>query len=118
MGLIPRMIDTDRSYRTVDQWEAILGDQVRRVRIGRNLDQARLAELANVSVGAVSNLERGKGSSLRTLIGVLRALGRTDWIESLAPAVGVSPMQLLRSKQKTPQPRMRASGKRKREAAT
>ena len=110
-------MDVDSNYRTVDQWEASLGDQVRRLRIDRNMDQARLAELADVSVGAVSNLERGKGSSLRTLIGVLRALGRTDWIESLAPVVGVSPMQLLRSKQKTPQPRVRASRKRKPEAA-
>ncbi len=110
-------MDANRRYLTVDQWEAILGDQVRQVRITRNLDQAQLAKLADVSVGAVSNLERGKGSSLRTLIGVLRALGRTDWIESLAPAVGVSPMQLLRSKQKTPQPRVRASRKRMPEAA-
>jgi transcriptional regulator with XRE-family HTH domain len=107
----------DRSHLTIDQWEAILGDQVRQVRITQNLDQAQLAKLADVSVGAVSNLERGKGSSLRTLIGVLRALGRTDWIESLAPAVGVSPMQLLRSKQKTPQPRVRASRKRMPETA-
>jgi len=110
-------MDANRRHRTIDQWEAILGDQVRQVRITRNLDQAQLAKLADVSVGAVSNLERGKGSSLRTLISVLRALGRTDWIESLAPAVGVSPMQLLRSKQKTPQPRVRASRKRMPEAA-
>ena len=108
---------TDRRYRTIDQWEAVLGDQVRQVRIAQNLDQAQLAELADVSVGAISNLERGKGSSLRTLIGVLRALGRTDWIESLAPSVGVSPMQLLRSKQKTPRPRARAGRKRTPDAA-
>lgn len=99
----------DRSYQTIDEWEAALGHQVRQVRISRDLDQARLAELANVSIATISNLERGKGSSLRTVISVLRALERTDWLESLAPAVGVSPMQLLRSKQKTPQPRMRAS---------
>src|SRR5580698_8365262 len=105
-------MQVDRNYRTVGEWEAVLGDQVRRVRIARDLDQAGLAELADVSVGAVSNLERGKGSSLRTLIAVLRALGRADWIESLAPTVGVSPMQLLRSKQRAPQPRARASRKR------
>src|SRR5271155_6148682 len=110
-------MDANRRHRTIDQWEAILGDQVRQVRITRNLDQAQLAKLADVSVGAVSNLERGKGSSLRTLIAVLRALGRTDWIASLAPTVGVSPMQLLRSKQKTPQRRVRASRKPKPEAA-
>jgi transcriptional regulator with XRE-family HTH domain len=110
-------MDVGHRHLTIDQWEAILGDQIRQVRIARNLDQAELAELADVSVGAVSNLERGKGSSLRTLVGVLRALDRTDWIESLAPAVGVSPMQLLRSKQKTPQPRARVGRKRLPEAA-
>jgi transcriptional regulator with XRE-family HTH domain len=110
-------MDVGHRHLTIDQWEAILGDQIRQVRIVRNLDQAELAELADVSVGAVSNLERGKGSSLRTLVGVLRALDRTDWIESLAPAVGVSPMQLLRSKQKTPQPRARVGRKRLPEAA-
>jgi transcriptional regulator with XRE-family HTH domain len=106
----------ERSYLTVEEWEAILGDQIRRVRIAQNLDQARLAELADVSIGSVSNLERGKGSSLRTLIGVLRALGRMDWLETLAPAVGVSPMQLLLTKQKLPRPRVRASRKRRPEA--
>jgi transcriptional regulator with XRE-family HTH domain len=108
----------DRSYRTVNEWEAAVGDQVRRVRIGRNLDQAGLAELADVSIGAVSNLERGKGSSLRTLISVVRALDRTDWLDSLAPAVGVSPLQLLRSKQRAPQPRVRASRRHRTETET
>jgi transcriptional regulator with XRE-family HTH domain len=98
-----------RSNRTVVEWEASVGDQIRRVRIARELDQAGLAELADISVGAVSNLERGKGSSLRTLVAVLRALGRTEWLETLAPPVAVSPMQLLRAKQRAPRPRMRVS---------
>jgi transcriptional regulator with XRE-family HTH domain len=114
--LTPGKIRVDGNNLTTGEWEAVVGDHVRRVRISRNLDQAGLAELADISVGAVSNLERGKGSSLHTLISVVRALGRTDWLESLAPAVGVSPMQLLRAKQKTPQPRMRASRKRLPEA--
>ena len=97
----------ERSYLTVEQLEALLGEQVRRARIARDLDQATLAELADVSVRAVSNLERGRGSSVRSLVAVLRALGRTDWLETLAPAVAVSPMQLLRSKQRTPPPRRR-----------
>ncbi len=99
-------------HRTVEQWEVVIGEQIRQIRISQDLDQAELADLADVSVGAVSNLERGRGSSLRTLVSVLRALGRTDWIESLAPAVGVSPMHMLRSKQKMPKPRVRASRKR------
>ncbi len=106
----------DRTYATVSEWEARLGHQVRRVRIAQDLDQARLAELADLSIGAVSNLERGKGSSMRTMIAVLRALGRVDWLESLAPPVAVSPLQLLRAKQRLPQPRVRASRKRRPEA--
>jgi transcriptional regulator with XRE-family HTH domain len=110
-------MEVQRSHRTVGEWEALVGDQVRRVRIAKDVDQAGLAELADISVGAVSNLERGKGSSLRTLIAVLRALGQTEWLESLAPTVAVSPMQLLRAKQKTPRPRVRASRQRRAEPA-
>jgi transcriptional regulator with XRE-family HTH domain len=102
-------MEVQRSHRTVSEWEALVGDQIRRARIAQNLDQARLAELADISIGAVSNLERGKGSSLRTLIAVVRALGRTEWLESLAPTVAVSPMQLLRARHKTPRRRVRAS---------
>ena len=92
---------------TVDEWEALLGAEIRNVRIANELDQASLAGLANISVGALSNLERGKGSSLKTLIAVVRALGRTDWIEALAPPVTVSPMQMLRAGQKAPKARVR-----------
>lgn len=101
-------------HRTIEEWEALIGEQVRNARIASDLDQKRLSELANVSVAAVSNLERGKGSSLKTLIAVVRAVGRTDWLESLAPPVTVSPIQVLRAKQRSPRPRLRvrASGRR------
>lgn len=97
----------NRDHLTVEQMEELLGDQVRRARIARNMDQATLAERADVSVRAVSNLELGRGSSMKTLVAVLRALGRLDWLESLAPSMGVSPMQLLLAKQRSPQPRRR-----------
>jgi len=97
----------NRSYVTIGELEVILGEQLRAARIAADLDQARLAGLADVSIGALSNIERGKGSSLKTLVAVVRALGRTDWIETLAPAVTVSPMQMLRAKQKTPRKRVR-----------
>lgn len=106
----------DLTHGTLSEWEASLGHQVRRLRIAQDLDQARLAELADLSIGAVSNLERGRGSSLRTLIAVLRALGRTDWLESLAPLPAVSPMQLLRAKRRVAAPRVRASRQRRPQA--
>lgn len=100
----------ESGYRTVEEYEALIGENVRSARIASDLDQKRLSELANVSVGAVSNLERGKGSSLKTLVAVVRAVGRTDWLESLAPPVTVSPIQLLRAKQRSPRTRVRVRG--------
>ncbi|MHB8247194.1 MAG: helix-turn-helix domain-containing protein [Acidimicrobiales bacterium] len=96
-----------RSHRTVEEWETLVGEQVRATRIASDLDQTGLAGLADVSVGALSNLERGKGSSLKTVVAVVRALGRTDWLEALAPPVTVSPIQMLRGKQKSPRARVR-----------
>ncbi len=105
-------MEVTRDHRTLEEWEIALGEQVRAARVAANLDQERLAERADVSVGAISNLERGKGSSLKTLVAVVRAVGRTDWLESLAPPVTVSPMQLLRARHATTpaRRRVRASG--------
>ena len=90
----------DRKNLTVDEWGVQLGRQVRSARVARGLDQASLASQANVSLATLSNLERGKGSTLKTLIAVARALGRTDWLENFTPNVTVSPMQMLRAKQR------------------
>lgn len=78
--------------------EERVGEQARALRIAAGLDQAQLARLAGVSVGSVKNLEQGKGSTLRTVVRVVRALGREDWLASLAPRVGVSPIDVLRAR--------------------
>ncbi len=96
-----------RIQRTVEEWEADLGRQVRTSRVARGVEQADLAALANISVATLSNLERGKGSTLKTLIAVARALDRTEWLEHFAPEVTVSPMQMLRAKQRAPKSAMR-----------
>jgi transcriptional regulator with XRE-family HTH domain len=96
----------DTTAHTTSEWEAILGEQVKAARVDAGLDQERLAERANISASAVSNLERGKGSSVRTLVAVVRALGRTDWLEGLAPPVAISPMRMLQG-QHGPRQRVR-----------
>ncbi len=88
---------------TIEELEATLGEQVRRSRIAQDLGQAELAQLADVSIRALGNLERGRGSSVATLIALVRALGRTTWLEDLAPAAQVSPMQMLRTSRRTPE---------------
>lgn len=81
------------------RWEEHLGEQVRRARQREGLSQADLARKANVNRNSVSSLERGEGSSLATLIKVVRALGRADWLDELAPDQGPSPLALLREQQ-------------------
>jgi len=99
-------------HNTTEEWEKVVGEQIRSARIANDLDQAALSKLANVSIGALSNLERGRGSSLTTVVAVVRALGRTDWLETLAPQVSISPLQMLRGKKKSPvaRSRVRKSG--------
>lgn len=94
-------------YRTLEEWETLIGEQIRTERVAHGLDQNHLSSLANISIGALSNLERGRGSSLKTLIAVVRVLDRTDWLESLSSTSAISPIQMLRSKRKTPSKRMR-----------
>jgi transcriptional regulator with XRE-family HTH domain len=95
--------------RTTDEWEAVIGAEIRAARIAAHLNQLELARRADVSLGAVKNLETGKGSSLKTLVRVVRALGRTEWLESLAPSITVSPLAMLSSKRPTSLPRQRVS---------
>lgn len=72
-----------RGEAAVEQLEQQLGDQVRQVRLARGLTQQQVADLANTSVGALKNLENGRGATTRTLARVLRALGKDDWIGTL-----------------------------------
>jgi transcriptional regulator with XRE-family HTH domain len=94
------------------EWELQLGEQIRALRLRQNLGQQQLAKRAGVALNAVKNLERGRGATLRSLIQVLRVLDRVEWLRSLAPAVSISPVQML----KTKAPRQRASPKKTRAA--
>ena len=90
---------------TTEEIEVEFGQQLRDLRLRRNVNQRQLAEQAGVALNAVKNLENGKGATLTSLVKVLRRLGRVDWLKTLAPTVGISPMQMLKAKQ----PRQRAS---------
>lgn len=95
---------SETSSRSTEDWEIYLGQQFRTMRIRIPLEQTAAALRANVSVGALKNLEWGKGSSLSTIIKVARAYGRTDWLEGLSPTITVSPMQMLKSQRRTALP--------------
>ena len=84
--------------RSTEDFEHSVGEQVRALRIAAGHDQAALASLAGLSIGAVKNLEQGKGSTLRTMIRALRVLGREEWLDGLAPQVTVSPLDVFRNR--------------------
>ena len=86
------------NVKTVEEWESELGREVRDLRLRQDLDQRQLAEQAGVSWDVVKRLESGEGTTVSPLIKVLRALGRADWLETLAPSVSVSPLQMLHAK--------------------
>ena len=94
-----------QSSDTPEEMEVAFGQQLRDLRLRRNIDQRQLAEQAGVALNAVKNLENGRGATLTSLVKILRTLGRADWLKTLAPTVGISPLQML----KTKQPRQRAS---------
>jgi len=90
---------------TPDELEAGLGEKLKAFRLFRNLGQNTLAERAGVSVRALRSLEAGKGSTIKTLVSVLRALGRQTWLDSVAPVTTINPLTLTREAR----PRQRAS---------
>jgi transcriptional regulator with XRE-family HTH domain len=81
-----------------EEWEMELGKQLRSARLRQNIDQRQLAGQAGIALNAVKNMEAGKGATITSLIKVLRALGRTDWLNLLAPAVSISPLQALKAR--------------------
>ena len=85
--------------------ELDLGRQLRALRLRQNLAQDQVAERAGIALNAVKNLESGKGATVRSLVRVLRVLDRTSWLTTLAPAVTISPIQMLQMRA----PRQRAS---------
>jgi len=65
--------------------EEYVGAQIRSLRQDEHLTQKALANRANVSLSSLQSLELGRGSSLTTVVKVMRSLGRSDWFETLAP---------------------------------
>jgi len=89
-------------FNTAAELQAILGERLRRLRLNRNLDQRTTSEKAGISERALRNLEGGRGSTIETMMRVLKALDYLQGIEMLAPEVNVNPLDLLRQT-KTPQ---------------
>jgi len=73
-----------------------LGVRLAKVRLSRNLTQARLAQEAGASLPSIKRLEAGRNSSLDTLLRVLRALNLGERILDILPNPDVRPIERVR----------------------
>ena len=89
----------DMTFMSPDELQAALGKQLQELRIAKSLNQVMTAEKAGISEKALRNLEAGRGSSIETLVRVLKALDSLDGLRLLAPKPSVSPLALLRHSQ-------------------
>jgi transcriptional regulator with XRE-family HTH domain len=89
-------------FKKPDELQKELGSRIRNLRIRQAVTQREVADKANVALRAVMSLESGTGSTVSTLVRVLKALNAENGIDALAPTIRVSPMSLLKSANNQP----------------
>ena len=72
-----------------------LGEQIKHIRLSRNITQAQLAEEAGVTALTLSRLEQGLGTTLDTFIRVMMALGLAQNLDGLLPDPSIRPMERI-----------------------
>ena len=82
---------------TIEEFEASIGAEIKSLRLRQNIERTTLALRAGCSLSALKNLESGNGSTLRTLIAIVRVLGREDWLRNIAPMATISPLNMPRN---------------------
>ena len=87
-----------RQAENTQEFQTLIGENIKSLRLQKNLVREMLAHQAGVSVTALRHLESGQGATLTTLIRVVRALGRENWLLNLAPEISVNPLHMLPSR--------------------
>jgi len=96
--------------------EKKIGETIRRLRIRKSLPLEDVAARASLSPISVRALELGRGSTLSTLLKVLKAIDELGFIESwVERSYEISPMQALRDSRKQATEPKRVSRKQGRE---
>ena len=80
-----------------------LGRRIKELRLRKRYTQQEIAYRAGISLFSIAKVESGEPVSISIFISVLRALRLLDNLEALLPEIGVSPVEMLKLKGKTPQ---------------
>jgi transcriptional regulator with XRE-family HTH domain len=89
---------SDLQFKSPMELQVELGRRLRELRLSRNVDQRATADKAGITRSALQNLEAGKGSTVQTLLRILKALNYLEGMEALAPVPTVNPLALLKTK--------------------
>lgn len=84
-------------FMTPQELAAELGARLRHLRIRKMLDQKELAARAGISPRTLIVLEQGKGSTVETLLRVLKALDSLAGLDALAPTPTISPIAMMKA---------------------
>ncbi len=82
---------------SAEELEVTIGENIKSLRLQKNLTRDSLAAHAGVSLSALRHLESGSGSNLTTLVRIARALDKQDWLLSVAPRITLNPLHMVPS---------------------
>ena len=71
-----------------------IGSQIKQARIEQDITQKELSRMAGVSMFSISSIENGSNTSILTLIQILRALNRFDFLEPFFKEKEISPVAI------------------------
>jgi len=92
--------------------EELLGKRLKQQRLQYNLTQNELSAKTGISRVSISKIERGSGANLSSILEIMRALHILDNIENLVPEQEISPIEMIKLKNKSK--KQRASSKKTR----
>ena len=69
-----------------------IGLKLKELRIGKNMKQKELSDASGVSLFTISAVENGKTTSMLTIIQLLRALERLDYLDRFFQEQAISPI--------------------------
>ena len=81
--------------------EIEVGERLKKLRLEYNITQNNLAKKTGLSRVSISKIERGMGVNLSSLIEIMRGLRVLENIEYLIPEQEISPIEMIRLKNKT-----------------
>lgn len=81
---------------------ALIGQKLKEARMEKNISQKELATASGLSAFSISQMENGHNTSLLSLVMVLRALNRFDWLEEILREKPLSPIAISQYMKKHP----------------